>query len=159
MKKIFLTLILVAVSAFFIQAQTENATQQPTPAQADNPNAPVITFEKTVHDYGTVAFGGDGTCTFKFTNTGKEPLLVQQPRSSCGCTVPSWPKDPILPGASDEIKVTYNTKKAGPINKTVTVTSNAKNGTVVLRITGNVEPQQTQQMPEKTPSEGTPVNK
>lgn len=159
MKKIFLTFVLAATSALFIQAQTENTAQQAKPVQADNPNAPVITFEKTVHDYGTVAFGGDGTCTFKFTNTGKEPLLVQQPRSSCGCTVPSWPKDPILPGDSNEIKVTYNTKKAGPINKTVTVTSNAKNGTVVLRITGNVEAQQTQQMPEKTPGEGTPVNK
>ena len=159
MKKIFLTFVLAAVSTLFINAQTENTATQAAPAPADNPNAPVITFDKTVHDYGTVPFGGDGTCTFKFTNTGKEPLLVQQPRSSCGCTVPSWPKEPILPGNSDEIKVTYNTKKAGPINKTVTVTSNAKNGTVVLRITGNVEAQQTQQMPEKAPSEGTPVNK
>ena len=84
-------------------------------------------------------YGGDGVCSFKFTNTGKEPLILQQPQSSCGCTVPTWPKEPVFPGESNEIKVTYNTKKAGPINKTVTVRSNAKNNTVVLRITGKVE--------------------
>lgn len=125
----------------------------------DNPNTPEISFEKTVHDYGTIAFGGDGTSYFKFTNTGKEPLILQQPQSSCGCTVPTWPKEPILPGESNEIKVTYNTKKAGQINKTVTIRSNAKTSTVVLRITGKVEPQQTQTLPEKTASEGAPVNK
>lgn len=125
----------------------------------DNPNAPEISFDKLVHNYGTVAFGGDGVCTFKFTNTGKEPLILQQPQSSCGCTVPTWPKEPVLPGASDKIQVTYNTKKAGPINKTVTVRSNAKNNTVVLRITGKVEPNPAQQSPAKTTGEGTPVNK
>jgi hypothetical protein len=125
----------------------------------DNPNAPEITFEKTTHDYGTVVYGGDGTCFFKFTNTGKEPLILQQPQSSCGCTVPTWPKEPVLPGESNEIKVTYNTKKVGPINKTVTVRSNAKNNTVVLRIAGKVEQAEVQTLPEKTESEGAPVNK
>jgi len=125
----------------------------------DNPNAPEISFEKTVHDYGTVAYGGDGTCYFKFTNTGKEPLILQQPQSSCGCTVPTWPKEPILPGESNEIKVTYNTKKVGPINKTVTIRSNAKTSTVVLRIQGKVEQAPSQSMPEKPASEGAPVNK
>jgi hypothetical protein len=159
MKKLTLSIALALLTIAFAAAQNTQPASTAAPAAADNPNAPVITFEKTVHDYGTIPFGGDGNCTFKFTNTGKEPLLVQQPRSSCGCTVPSWPKEPILPGASDEIRVTYNTKKAGPINKTVTVTSNAKNGTVVLRITGTVEAQQVQQMPEKPQGEGTPVNK
>lgn len=153
MKRFLIILVLFAsASALLAQAQ------QPEKVE-DNLNAPEITFDKLVHDYGTVAFGGDGVCTFKFTNTGKEPLILQQPQSSCGCTVPTWPKEPILPGASDEIKVTYNTKKAGPINKTVTIRSNAKNNTVVLRITGKVEAQATQQLPEKPTSEGTPVNK
>jgi len=125
----------------------------------DNPNAPEISFEKTVHDYGTIAYGSDGTCYFKFTNTGKEPLILQQPQSSCGCTVPTWPKEPILPGESNEIKVTYNTKKVGTINKTVTVRSNAKNSTVVLRIQGKVEQNPVETVPEKTTSEGAPVNK
>jgi len=154
MKKVFLIAALFTVSVTYLFAQA----QQPIQVQ-DNPNAPEITFEKTVHDYGTVAYGGGGVCSFKFTNTGKEPLILQQPQSSCGCTVPSWPKEPILPGESNEIKVTYNTKKVGPINKTVTVKSNAKNNNVVLRITGKVEPDQTQQVPEKPTSEATPVNK
>jgi len=154
MKKLTLviSLILVAATGLFSQA-TE-------PVQVvDNPNAPEISFDKLVHDYGTVPFGGDGVCVFKFTNTGKEPLILQQPQSSCGCTVPTWPKEPVLPGSSSEIQVTYNTKKAGPINKTVTVKSNAKTNTVVLRITGKVEAQPFEQLPEKAPSEGTPVNK
>ena len=79
-----------------------------------------------------------------------EPLIVQKPKSSCGCTVPSWPKEPILPGESDVIKVTYRTNRVGVINKSVTVTSNAvKNGTVVLRIKGKVLEQPTEAMPEK----------
>jgi hypothetical protein len=154
MKKItfFISMFLVIATVAFSQAQE--------PVQVvDNPNAPEISFNELVHDYGTIPFGGNGVCTFKFTNTGKEPLILQQPQSSCGCTVPTWPKEPVLPGASDEIQVTYNTKKAGPINKTVTVRSNAKNNTVVLRITGKVEADPAQQLPEKTPSEGTPVNK
>jgi hypothetical protein len=154
MKKIalFFTMIFFSAAGVFSQAN------EPVKVE-DNPNAPEITFDKLTHDYGTVAYGGDGVCVFKFTNTGKEPLILQQPQSSCGCTVPTWPKEPVLPGASSEIQVTYNTKKVGPINKTITVRSNAKNNTVVLRITGTVQPDQTQQLPEKTTGEGTPVNK
>jgi hypothetical protein len=153
MKKItlFVTMLLVSMTGAFAQAT------QPVKVE-DNPNAPEISFDKLVHDYGTVAFGGDGVCTFKFTNTGKEPLILQQPQSSCGCTVPTWPKEPVLPGASSEIQVTYNTKKVGPINKTITVRSNAKNNTIVLRIQGTVQPDPAQQLPEKN-TEGTPVNK
>ena len=123
---------------------------------------PEIEFEKVVHDYGDVPFNGDGTCEFRFTNTGNEPLLVQKPKSSCGCTIPSWPNEPILPGESDVIKVTYRTNRAGNINKTVTVTSNAlKNSTVVLRIKGRVLEQTSEAMPEKKDDfgNGSPVNK
>lgn len=154
MKKITLVISMILVAATGLFAQATEPVQV-----VDNPNAPEISFDKLVHDYGTIAFGGDGVCIFKFTNTGKEPLILQQPQSSCGCTVPTWPKEPVLPGASSEIQVTYNTKKAGPINKTVTVKSNAKTNTVVLRITGKVEAQPLEQLPEKAPSEGTPVNK
>ena len=123
---------------------------------------PEIEFEKVVHDYGDVPFNGDGTCEFRFTNTGNEPLLVQKPKSSCGCTIPSWPNEPILPGESDVIKVTYRTNRAGNINKTVTVTSNAlKNSTVVLRIKGRVLEQTSEAMPEKKDDfgNGSPLNK
>ena len=120
-----------------------------------------IKFEKVVHDYGDVPFNGNGECEFRFTNTGNEPLLIQKPKSSCGCTIPSWPNEPILPGESDVIKVTYRTNRAGNINKTVTVTSNAlKNSTVVLRIKGRVLEQASEAMPEKKNDfgSGSPVN-
>ena len=124
-----------------------------------NENGPEIEFSKLVHDYGDIPFNGNGECEFVFTNTGNEPLIVQKPKSSCGCTVPSWPKEPILPGESDVIKVTYRTSRAGIINKSVTVTSNAKvNSTVVLRIKGRVLDQPTEALPEKENGTGSPVN-
>ena len=123
-------------------------------------NGPQIEFEKIEHDYGDVPYNGNGECEFRFTNTGNEPLLVQKPKSSCGCTIPSWPKEPILPGESDVIKVTYRTNRVGNINKTVTVTSNAiDNPTVVLRIKGRVLEQPNEAMPEKKDDfGGSPVN-
>jgi len=124
-------------------------------------NGPEISFKKTTHDYGTIYLNSDGTCNFEFTNTGNEPLILSKPRSSCGCTVPAWPKEPILPGETNNIKVTYNTHKAGAFNKTVTVYSNAKNkSTVLLRIKGKVEAKPAEALPEKNNSVGaTPMNK
>ena len=133
-------------------------------AKAQDPktqSGPEIKFEKVIHDYGDVPFNGNGKCEFRFTNTGNEPLLIQKPKSSCGCTIPSWPQEPILPGESDIIKVTYRTNRAGIFNKTVTVTSNAlKNSTVVLRIKGRVLEQSAEVLPEKKNDfgNGSPVN-
>lgn len=101
-----------------------------------------IVFEKTVHDYGTIAHGGDGNCEFKFTNKGKATLILSNVRASCGCTVPKWPKEPIEPGKEGVIKVKYNTNSPGSFNKSITVNSNAANGTVVLHIKGNVDAKQ-----------------
>ena len=120
---------------------------------AKTQSGPEIEFEEMVHDYGDVPYNGNGECEFRFTNTGDAPLLIQKPKSSCGCTIPSWPDKPILPGKSDVIKVTYRTNRTGNFNKTITVTSNAiKNSTVVLRITGRVLDQPTETLPEKTDS-------
>ncbi|MBP5711276.1 MAG: DUF1573 domain-containing protein [Bacteroidales bacterium] len=99
---------------------------------------PEITFEKLEHDYGNINKGDNGFCYFKFTNTGKSDLVLTNVRSSCGCTVPEWPKEAIAPGQSSEIKVKYNTQRIGVISKSITVQSNAKNNTVTLRIKGNV---------------------
>lgn len=110
-----------------------------TKAAADNPNAPEITFETDVHDYGTIKQAADGNCEFKFTNTGKEPLIISNAVGSCGCTVPTYPKEPILKGQSAVIKVHYDTKRVGGFTKNVTITSNAKTGTKVLTIKGTVE--------------------
>jgi len=128
---------------------------------AKTQNGPEIEFEKVVHDYGDVPYNGDGKCEFRFTNTGNEPLLVLKPKSSCGCTVSTWPQDPILPGKSEVIKVTYRTNRVGNFDKKVTVTSNAvQNPTVVLRIKGRVLDQPTETLPEKTndSTNGSPVN-
>ena len=148
MKKVIYLLGIMLLMAGVAKAQDKNVQ-----------NGPEIEFEKVVHDYGDVPYNGNGECEFRFTNTGNEPLLVQKPKSSCGCTIPSWPKEPILPGESDVIKVTYRTNRAGNINKTVTVTSNAiKNSTVVLRIKGRVLDQPTEALPEKKNDFGSPVN-
>ncbi len=155
MQKVIFSFLLLVFAAFSVKAQETATPQAPV-----NPNAPEISFEKIVHDYGTIYQGADGTCEFKFTNTGKEPLILSKPTSSCGCTVPTWPQEPILPGKSDVIKVTYATHNIGPINKTVTVTSNAKTNRVVLTIKGNVIAKPAEKLPEKTnENSATPTNK
>ncbi|OFX76961.1 MAG: hypothetical protein A2X12_07975 [Bacteroidetes bacterium GWE2_29_8] len=114
------------------------AQDQPSTA-AENPNAPVVQFEKMVHDYGTIKKNSDGTCEFVFKNTGKEPLILSNVKTSCGCTTPYWPHEPIMPGKTEKIKIQYATGRVGPINKTITVFSNAKNDAIVLSIKGLVE--------------------
>lgn len=148
-----ITLMLAFVFAMFTLIAQE--------AEVKKENGPQISFENTTHDYGEIELNSDGTYDFVFTNTGNEPLILSKPRSSCGCTVPSWPKEPILPGESNKIKVTYNTKKAGSFNKTVTIYSNAKGkSTVVLRIKGKVLAEANEALPEKESSMGAaPVNK
>ena len=155
MKKVLVTLGIVVAMGFTAIAQDA------TPKPADNPNAPVITFEKTTHDYGNVTKGGDGTCEFKFKNNGIEPLILSNVSSSCGCTVPEWPREPILRGKSASIKVKYDTNRVGPINKTVTVMSNGKVGSIQLRIIGNVVEAPTgAQMPQNNLNQGAaPVAK
>jgi hypothetical protein len=153
MKRVFATLGICLFLGFAASAQ--DATQKP----ADNPNAPVITFEKTTHDYGTLTKGGDGVCEFKFKNTGIEPLILANVSSSCGCTVPEWPREPILKGKSASIRVKYDTNRVGGINKTITVMSNAKVPSVKLTIIGNiVDAPAGAQMPQNNPS-SAPVAK
>lgn len=107
--------------------------------QAVDDTSPIMTFQKTMHDFGKLKKGQDAYFDFVFTNTGKEPLILSKPRSNCGCTVPEWPQEPIMPGQSNKIRVTYNTNIVGPFSKQVTVLSNASNSPVVLQIKGVVE--------------------
>lgn len=114
--------------------------QETVPAAvAPNPNAPTMKFDKDAIDYGTIKQDADGNRTFTFTNDGKEPIVISEAHGSCGCTVPTYPKEPIMPGKTAEIKVHYDTHRVGPFSKSVTVNSNAKNSPVVLRISGTVE--------------------
>lgn len=156
MKKLASLLVAVLLGVGSVLAQ-----EAKTETAAPNPNAAEITFDKLVHDYGTLTVGGDGNCEFEFTNTGKEPLILSSVKSSCGCTVPSWPREPILPGKKESIKVKYDSNRIGPINKSITVMSNAKNTPVVLKITGNIIQKTAENtVPEKNVStESVPVSK
>lgn len=98
----------------------------------------VIEFEKTTIDYGTIEKGADGKKVFKFTNTGNGPLIISQVKSSCGCTIPKYPKKPIFPGEKGEIEVKYDTRRVMPFKKTITVGSNAETPSILLFIKGNV---------------------
>jgi len=147
-------------SIMFFGLSVSFAQSAETAAKSSNPNAPKIEFEKLVHDYGTIYQYGDGNCEFHFTNNGKEPLVLSNVRSSCGCTVPDWPRKPILPGKSDVIKVKYATNRMGKINKSITVQSNAVNTPIVLRIAGNVIPKPKEEAPEKNlENSSAPVSK
>lgn len=81
---------------------------------------PVMVIEKTEVDYGTIDQGSEPVRYFKFKNTGTEPLVIKNARGSCGCTVPEWPKEPIMPGASERIKVNYDTNRVGVFTKSIT---------------------------------------
>jgi hypothetical protein len=129
MKKIMMILAVAGLS------YTANA-QEATP----DPNAPDIKWESTTIDYGSVKKGDESvaTKTFKFTNTGKTPLILSSCRGSCGCTVPTCPTEPILPGKGGTISVHYDVNRIGPFTKTVSVSSNTKTPNETLKITGNV---------------------
>lgn len=127
MKKLTLALGLMMAFAFGSFAQTQVG-------------GPEIAFEKDVHDFGNLKQYGDASTDFVFKNTGNAPLIISNARGSCGCTVPTWPREPIAPGATAVIKVKYDSKRVGPINKSVTITSNATNTpTTVIRITGKID--------------------
>lgn len=102
---------------------------------------PQIVFENLEHDFGAFKESdGVQTTTFKFTNKGEVPLVLTNVRASCGCTTPKWTREPVAPNGSGEIQVSYDPRnRPGAFNKTVMVSSNAENGTTVLRITGRVE--------------------
>ena len=122
MKNSALTFITLLIS-FFIFSQEKQAE---------------IKFEVTTIDYGEVEFESDGKRVFKFKNVGTAPLIFKRISSSCGCTIPKKPEKPIKPGDSGEIEVEYDTKRVGVFMKAISVVSNSKNSSIVLRIKGEV---------------------
>ena len=122
--KNLITILFIGLISFSINAQ-ENIAK--------------IEFKTDVIDYGTIEKGSDGVRVFEFTNTGSAPLIISKVKSSCGCTVPSWSKEPIMAGETGTIKVKYDTNRVMPIRKTITVTSNASDKpTIALKIKGLV---------------------
>lgn len=100
----------------------------------------VFSWDNTTHDFGKVKQGTPVTHEFKFTNTGKTPLVITNVQASCGCTTPAWTKEPVMPGGQGFIKATYNAAAVGAFNKTVTVTANIETGFIQLTIKGEVQP-------------------
>ncbi|MEN9640592.1 MAG: hypothetical protein RLZZ262_2461 [Bacteroidota bacterium] len=94
-----------------------------------------MALDKTIHDFGTINQGDQVECVFKVSNTGKEPLVIESAKGSCGCTVPEYPKEPIAPGQTRDIKVKFNSAgKANNQQKTVTLTANTEPLQTVLTI-------------------------
>ena len=124
MKKVLAIFALALVGTFTLTAQTSNG--------------PVMTFDVTTIDYGTIDKGSDPLRKFKFTNTGNEPLIIKTAKGSCGCTVPTYPQEPIMPGETKTIDVSYDTNRPGVFTKTVTLTTNETPESHTLTIKGEV---------------------
>ncbi|WP_454800855.1 DUF1573 domain-containing protein [Mucilaginibacter phyllosphaerae] len=141
MKKLFLCAI---VAGLFFTTACNQTGQKATAAVADAgnasaTNAPVMKFEKETHDFGKITEGEKVTYGFKFTNTGKSPLIIKDAVATCGCTKPEWPKAPIQPGADGEIKVTFNSAhKMGLQDKQITITSNTVPAQNMVHLIGEV---------------------
>jgi hypothetical protein len=131
MKKLFSILTMLFLVATFATAQNDKPV---APAAG-----PSMVFEKTEMDYGTINKGADPLRIFKFKNTGTEPLVIKNARGSCGCTVPNYKKEPIMPGENGEVEVRYDTQRVGQFTKTVTIETNEENGTRILTIKGEVK--------------------
>jgi len=126
--KFLLTAFTLVLTCSFLSAQ--NIDFKLSKNQGEDP---------LVWNYGNIENASTGLRVFKFTNTGEAPLVITNAKGSCGCTVPSYPKEPIMPGESNEIRVKYDTKRTGAFTKYVTLTTNAKdNASVRLKIYGKV---------------------
>ncbi len=147
MKKIVIVLSLAMVVAFV--SCKENASSKVNAANVEvaaerdvaSKQLPVMTFEKSEHDFGTIEAGTPQETIFKFTNTGVAPLIITDAKSSCGCTVPDYPKNvPVAPGETGELKVRFNGSGQNQVTKTITVTANTEKGSELLRIKAFVNP-------------------
>ncbi|WP_224483698.1 DUF1573 domain-containing protein [Robertkochia aurantiaca] len=147
MKKTFLLVACAAMVSFTSckdkasnKVKSENVEMAQERDQANDKFA-AISFDKTEHDFGNITQGTPVETTFTLTNTGEAPLIITNAKSSCGCTVPDYPKDtPIAPGESAEILVKFNGSGRNQVQKTVTLMTNTANGTEYLKIKAFVEP-------------------
>ena len=151
MIKKFSLLVVVGLLVMTNACKDAKATENtPDSISVDQPSAtnnvpadgkyPVMTFENEEHDFGTIKQGDKVVTVFKFKNTGEADLTITAARGSCGCTVPEYPKTPIKPGESGDIKVSFNSKgKHGETSKTVTIMCNIKEGNKILKIKANIE--------------------
>ncbi len=146
MRKIILALSAIALISFTSckekasnKVNSENVTVAAERDEAAKA-VPVMTFEETEFDFGTIEQNTAQEHIFVFTNTGNAPLIVTDAKSSCGCTVPNPPKDAIAPGEKGELKVKYNGAGQNLVTKTITVTANTQKGQELLKIKAFVNP-------------------
>ena len=152
MKNLIIAFVLGFSTIAFTSCSESNASSKVNKTNLDlakkrdkeiSKGAPTISFDKTVHDFGTAKEGDIVETKFKLTNTGKTDLIITNAKGSCGCTVPVWPKDPIKPGATSEVLVKFNTAgKPNKQSKTITLYTNTLKGREVIRIKGSVTPKQ-----------------
>jgi hypothetical protein len=153
MKKVFITLLCLSIGTIAANAQAPAATPSVTATPPVDPDAGKFKFNEETHDFGEVPEGPLAEFDFEFKNTGKKPIVITDAHGSCGCTVPTWPRDPILPKKSAKIHVAYTTlNRPGPINKDVIITSNAQQSPMRLHITGTVKPKPAETKPAETPT-------
>jgi hypothetical protein len=147
MKRVFIAFSAIAfvglVSCKENASSKINASNVEVAAERDAAakNLPVMTFDKSEHDFGTIEQGTPQETIFTFTNTGNAPLIITNATSSCGCTVPEYPKNkPIAPGESGELLVKFNGSGQNQVTKTITVSANTEKGNELLRIKAFVNP-------------------
>lgn len=133
MKRIGLLTLTIIFSLTLLHAQNKKVKEE-------------MVFDKIIegtvlHDFGSIVYGANGDVDFVYTNKGASPLVISDVKSTCGCTIPSWTKEPVAPGQKGTIKVKYNTTLPGAFNKTIVVYSNANNSPVRVSIKGKVNPQ------------------
>ncbi|WP_374950331.1 DUF1573 domain-containing protein [Mucilaginibacter sp.] len=142
MKRLFLCSIMAGLLFTACNSNTGNSATAAVTTDAgatSATNAPAMKFEKETHDFGKIKSGDKVTYAFKFTNTGKSPLIIKDAVATCGCTKPEWPTTPIAPGADGEIKVTFNsTAKFGLQDKQITVTANTNPAQNMVHLIGEV---------------------
>ena len=151
MKKITILLALVVTASFFTACKDggnattkinkENLQKAASRDLEIKKGTASITLDKTVYDFGTVNEGDIVKTSFMVTNSGKTDLVITNAKATCGCTIPVWPKAPIKPGESGEVKVKFNTNgKPNRQQKSVTLTTNTESGREILTIKGSVTP-------------------
>jgi hypothetical protein len=162
MKKIILLSVALIICSFINAQEGHEAHDHAKPIQntekIDVVNA-TIDFESKVVDYGTIEYNADGARKFVFTNNGTEPLIIKNAKGSCGCTVPTWPREPIAAGETAEIGVKYATNRVGKFTKTITLTTNASKKPVILTIKGEVNPAPKEASAPERKTEGSPLEK
>ncbi len=162
MKRIILLSIALIICSFINAQEVHEGHNHAKPIQntekIDIVDA-TIDFESKVVDYGTIEHNADGARKFVFTNNGTEPLIIKNAKGSCGCTVPTWPREPIAAGETAEIGVKYATNRVGKFTKTITLTTNASKKPVILTVKGEVKPAPKEANVPERKTEGSPLEK